>query len=445
METTTIDQALKFGVIRDGKVYRKAFRTYPELEIGFVRDSDEAALEYFAKRFDQIKAKVLQLLADMEEAENKGSYLNKIMHERESLSQATALGDFGPIIDLLSEKEAWLKETISQNRSRNLESKTAMLEEMEALKESVDYKARAERIRDIRANWIKTGPVSPEHSPEIEQRYSDVMNYFYEQRREYLEMRNAEIVERLARLDSIMERQKELLAPNTHPGHVIKTLQQLSNEWREAGNVPKEEYEPRKEAFKELKGKLIGNAKRALRNKDRVPGQPYVPRPLTPEEIEQNKNFVLKKALLDEAKAILEKADFRGAYQKVKEMQATWHNIGPISKTKIFINKDFTYVCDRISEFSYLNKMLYQSNPYYFRLSPKDLANSKLAILKDIIRKEENDVANFERELAIMVPPGTEPQSQEARALKGRVNSQVRRLGVKKEILNEIKTELTTF
>lgn len=438
-------KALQFGTIRDGKVYRKAFREYPELEIGFVRDSDEASLEYFTRRFDQIQAKVQQLLADMEQAENKGSYLNKIIHERESLRQATALGDFGPLIDLLSEKESWLKEAISQNRSRNFEAKSTMLEEMESLKESTDYKARAERIRDLRANWIKTGPVSPEHSPDIERRYSEVMNYFYEARREYLEQRNIEIAERLTRLDSILERQKELTAPDTHPGHIIKTLQQLSNEWREAGNVPKEEYEPRKEEFKNLKGELIRNAKRNLRNRGGKPGEGYKPRPLTPEEIEQIKHFKQKQVLLDEAKAILEKGDFRGAYQKVKEMQATWHNIGPIAKNKAYINKDFTYVCDRISEFSYLNKMLYQSNPYYYRLAPKDLANSKLAILKDIIRKEENDVATFERELNMMVPPGQEPQTQEARALKGRVNSQLRRLGVKKEILNEIKTELMQY
>ena len=141
-------------------------------------------------------------------------------------------------------------------------------------------------------------------------------------------------------------------------------------------------------------------------------------------------------------KGVLEKGDFRGAYPKVKEMQAAWHNVGPIPKTKVSINKDLLYICDRISEFSFLNKMLYQANPYYYRLAPRDLTNAKINIMRDIIRKEENDIEVFTLQIREKEKSGADMHSQDNKALVGRVNSQGRRLAVKKEILDELRTEL---
>ena len=240
-------------------------------------------------------------------------------------------------------------------------------------------------------------------------------------------------------VDNIIERQRELNAPDVHPGHIIKTLQQLALEWREVGQLPKEAYESRKAEFKDNKRELMRLIKRILKNKPA--GPKAAPRPLTPEEIEQLKNFDIKKDQLVAAKALLDSGDFRGAYPKVKEMQAAWHSIGPIPKSKTYINKDFIYICDRISEFSYLNKMLYQSNNYYFKLSSRDLIQAKINIMKDIIRKEDTDIEAFDKQLDEMITSSPDPESQEIRALRGRINSQFRRLTVKKEILNELKTE----
>jgi hypothetical protein len=254
-----------------------------------------------------------------------------------------------------------------------------------------------------------------------------------------------QIEERLALYNSIMNRLLELKAPGLHPGHIMKTLNNLTQEWKVVGNVPKEQYEELKAKFKDDKRDVIRIVKRNFKEKEKKAGGPGAnerPRQLTQEEIEQLKNFNLKKALLEEAKGVLEKGDFRGAYPKVKEMQAAWHNVGPIPKSKIFINKDFLYICDRISEFSFLNKMLYQANPYYFRLAPKELAQSKIGIMRDIIRKEENDIEMFTEQIRAKERSGADMTSQDNKALVGRVNSQGRRLLVKKEILEELKAEL---
>ncbi len=446
METPTlVAQARQFGEARNGKVYRKAFAQFPEREIGVVKDTDEAALSYFVRRFELLAQKVAELEADMGSAENKGSYLNKILHLRDTLPEANALGDFVPLLDKLQALEESLRSSITENRKRNLEHKLAMVEEMEGLVDETDFKSLSTRLREIRLNWIKTGPVPNEDAETLNERYDKINAHFYEQRRQYIEMRAVQIEERTAQYNAILAKQLELKTPEAqlHPGQIMKTLNVLSQEWKDVGNIPKEQYEELKAKFKADKKEVLRLVKRLAKNKRTgKPGDPLKPRQLTPEEIEQLKNFKIKQTLLEEAKGILEKGDFRGAYPKVKEMQAAWHNVGPTPKTKAFINKEFLYICDRISEFSFLNKMLYQANPYYFRLSPRDLVNAKINIMRDIIRKEENDIEVFTAQIKEKEASGADMYSQDNKALVGRVNSQTRRLAVKKEILNELRTEL---
>ena len=446
METSTLAaQARQYGEARNGKVYRKAFAQFPEREIGVVKDTDEAALAYFARRFELLAQKVAELEADMSSAENKGSYLNKILHLRDTLPEANALGDFLPLLDSLQAMEESLRSSITENRKRNLEHKLAMVEEMEGLVDETDFKSLSTRLREIRLNWIKTGPVPNEDADALNERYDKINAHFYEQRRQYIELRAVQIEERTAQYNAILAKQLELKSPEAqlHPGQIMKTLNVLSQEWKDVGNIPKEQYEELKAKFKADKKEVLRLVKRLAKNKRTgKPGDPLKPRQLTPEEIEQLKNFKIKQQLLEEAKGILEKGDFRGAYPKVKEMQSTWHNVGPTPKTKAFINKEFLYICDRISEFSFLNKMLYQANPYYFRLSPRDLVNAKINIMRDIIRKEENDIEVFTAQIKEKEASGADMYNPDNKALVGRVNSQTRRLAVKKEILNELRTEL---
>jgi len=449
METNLwLEIAHRYGTLRNGKVYRNNFSTHAELEIGVVKETEEAALLYFSKRFGMYVQKVQELETDMAAAENKGSYLNKILHLKELLPTANALGDFMPLLNNLDTLEASLRTSISDNRKRNLEHKIGMVDEMESMVDDTDFKALSERLRELRLNWIKTGPVPPDDTYELVARYEKINAHFYEQRRQYIETRAIQIEERTAVYNGIISRQAELKAPGIHPGHIMKTINTLTQDWKTVGNIPKEQYEELKALFKDEKRELIRQVKRVFRDKLKAAeklGENASPRQLSAEEIDQLKNYNLKKALLDEAKGVLDKADFRGAYPKVKEMQAAWHNIGPIPKTKIFINKDFLYICDRISEFSFLNKMLYQANPYYFRLVPKELAQAKINIMRDIIRKEENDIELFTEQIRDKERKGADMYALENKALVGRVNSQGRRLSVKKEILEELRAELTEF
>ena len=62
-ENQRLEEAKKFGFVRDQKVYLKPFRDYPERQLGEVKNKEDEALEYFSRRFESFGQKVDALLA----------------------------------------------------------------------------------------------------------------------------------------------------------------------------------------------------------------------------------------------------------------------------------------------------------------------------------------------------------------------------------------------
>ena len=163
--------ATPYGFIRDGKIYRIAFLNYPEREIGEVRESEESTIAYFTDRFAMAEKKVDALEKAIEESENKGSYLMKLIHLRESLSKFDALGNYEVLFERMDASEEVLQEIISHNRVKNLEIKRALIAEAEEFEHSSDWVGGTEALQEIKDKWIKTGSVAKEYQEEVEGRF----------------------------------------------------------------------------------------------------------------------------------------------------------------------------------------------------------------------------------------------------------------------------------
>src|SRR5690554_4625643 len=97
-----------YGYIKENKVYLKGFLNQEDRVIGEVKEDEESTLKYFEDRFQTVKEKVDKLKQDIEENQNKGSFLMKLIHLRDSLMQYDALGDFVPLIEELNNLESYL-------------------------------------------------------------------------------------------------------------------------------------------------------------------------------------------------------------------------------------------------------------------------------------------------------------------------------------------------
>jgi polyhydroxyalkanoate synthesis regulator phasin len=153
--------------------------------IGEVKGDEASTILYFETRFTQLEEKVAKLRAAIEENQNKGSFLMKLIHLKESLYTSDALGDFKVLIAQLEEQEAFLSEIIQGNRTKNLEIKQSLIQEALAMQASTDWKDTTEKFKELKLRWIKTGPVEKEVHEEMEAEFNQAVDFFFEQRQHF--------------------------------------------------------------------------------------------------------------------------------------------------------------------------------------------------------------------------------------------------------------------
>jgi hypothetical protein len=430
-----VAEALKYGFVKDDKVYIKPYLGFAERQIGEVKNSEQFSLQYFRKRFELISAKVSALVAAISEAQNKGSYLMKLIHLREQLGEYDALGDFAPLFDQLAEAENQIRGLIEVNRVKNLEIKTALLAEIEEVVATVtDWSAGSIKIKDLRDKWLKTGSVERELEEQIEGKFTDLLNLFYERRKLFFEERARLIALRVEHYGSLVTKAQAIFVEQKDDNGAawLKTFQALQTEWKTVGAVPKLQFDPLIQAFKEANKRVM------RRVKDERPK-----RPLTPEQIALINNMKAKEEMIREAFG-LAKIDLREAFGRAKELQAKWKDIGNVPENhKRRVNEQFTYSCDRIFEMSYLMRTVYVQYRFFNSKSPAEQYTIKINLMKEIIRKDELELADFEGQMAEVPEP--ERMQPENKQLYNKIKTQSRKLRVKKILMQEMQEQLTAL
>ena len=119
----------------------------------------------------------------------------------------------------------------------NLERKTALCEQAEALKDSTDWKATGDKLAELQKEWREIGPVQKKYTNSIWKRFIGACDYFYEQRDKNTSSKKREESANLAAKKEILAKLKSFDASNLSDDDV-QTIQQLVDEWNSIGFVP---------------------------------------------------------------------------------------------------------------------------------------------------------------------------------------------------------------
>jgi hypothetical protein len=184
----------EFGFCQDGKVFLNAYLDFPQREIGFVRDTEQEALDYFARRFELAKLKVNQLAKEVEEVQNKGSYLTKVVQMKAYLTTFDGLGDFIPLFEKLDSLEEFLRGLIQNNQIKNLEIKRALIEDAQVIANQEDVLAATDELMELKSKWVKTGPVDKQFQDSLADSFQEIMDQFFLRRRTYFEDKNMSLI-----------------------------------------------------------------------------------------------------------------------------------------------------------------------------------------------------------------------------------------------------------
>lgn len=421
----------EFGYISDGKVYLRGYFDHPDRQIGEVKLSPEASVKYFRDRFETASQKVEELFTLVETAQNKGSYLMKLIHLRQYLTEFDGLGDYVYLFGRLDTLEDDLRHNISHNRVKNLEIKQALLKEAEALQHSTEWKETAEVYKELKAKWIRTGAVDKDHQEELEVRFNSIVDGFFDRRKAFFEHKNKIIHQRVDQLKQLNERAQALKNSENFDGTAYE-MKKIQEEWKKIGKVPKRLSTEIRDEFKKAFDHFYARYRQAKNLPD-----PALSKRVDPKVLAQQK-------LCEEAENLLQSADIEKAAERGKELLMEWKNLklAPRQQDQQ-LNDRFRLSCDKIFEMNYLMRVVKRKNFFFDKKSREEQLSLKIRTMSDLIRKDKE---NFENQEATPYGMGSTDNSQTIdKAALFRLEVQKRKIGVKQQLLDQFKAELQSL
>lgn len=407
-------QNIEYGYIKDGKVYRSPFLDFPERELGEVKESDEKALQYYIDRFDLAVKQVTMVQEKIESNTNKGSYLMKVIHLEQTLHEFDAIGDFESLYEALKKLHQELNAYIEANRHKNLQIKTALLEELRVLAASHEWKSATVAVKELQTKWIKTGAVSDELKESVEGEYKELTGGFYERRAAFYADLEKMMVEKEADFEAFLEKAQQLKTI-ADQNELKKAIRSYREEWKSLGKIKPSRHSAYWERFQEVIKLALDAAKVVEREKRKSGGK---------------ENKLAKEELLsrlEEANKELVPA------LDIKTINNEWKAIGPIDKKfSKTLSERYLYLTGMISEKQFLDALLKKKSKK--GSSEEELAKLRTRLLRDLLTRDVNELKIFEENMG---------KFNMAKGLDGlldrKLEQQKRKVAVKKAILDELK------
>ena len=428
MESTDhlLAEAQRFGYVEAGGVWLRPVFAQPARQIGLVKESDEASLCYFAQRFALLHTKVDTLLAKMAASENKGSFLMKALHLREQLLSYDGLGDFVELHRRLTEVDETIAVTVAHNREKNLATKLGFIKEAETLSESVEWISAGEKVKDLRQGWLKTGPVDKAQADELEARFQNAIQVFFDRRKAFQS-------DKKAMSSRVQTRYRDLIlqAENLKNSDQFETtsrqLKLLQQAWREVnGTLPKKLASELWTRFRAANNHFFERLKGHIATQQ-VVGSPGAP--ASAEEL-----LARKRALAERAEALMNVPPQEAIHQ-AKALQAEWKQVGTVRGDESDrIWQRFMVACDKIFELSaleyHLRKRAGGEPP---ASAPSERARFRATTLRELLKDDHQELETLRDNLDKLSPSAANDAFREM--LQTKIRSFERKIRTKNDLI----------
>ncbi len=228
------------------------------------------------------------------------------------------------------------KELRDLDWKRNLEAKTALCEQAEALTEATSVVDAFHKLQKLHEEWREVGPVSIEHKESLWARFKAASTIINRRHQEHFESIKSEQLHNFERKSALCDEVEKMVseAPTTHKGwnKASERLQAIQAEWRTIGFAPKKDNNKVYDRFRAACDKFF-EAKHAFYSEAKE---------------DMSNNLEIKTALCERAEAIAERTDWAKATEELLTLQAEWKASGAVSrKYADAIWKRFRAACDK--------------------------------------------------------------------------------------------------
>ncbi|MEP3387428.1 MAG: DUF349 domain-containing protein [Reichenbachiella sp.] len=237
---------------------------------------------------------------------------------------------FEAYFKILREKKSKNAKEQEKQKERNLELKNALLERLRAFVDDDENTSSINALKKMQEEWKAIGPVHHQHNRTLWANYNALMDRYYDHRSIYFELKE---LDRKKNLEAKLElcKQAESLDALENLNEAIKRLNELHEEYKHIGPIPKEVQEETWQRFKAASDLVYAKRKDYVSHLKEELGENYEKKVKIAEKIAAYSNFT---------------SDSIGEWNsKTKELlaiQKEWEAVGAMPKDQAkSVNKKF--------------------------------------------------------------------------------------------------------
>jgi hypothetical protein len=284
----------------------------------------EEGLAHFARRFADLVTEVDLIEARLGSgAADAGQSLSTIRRLRSGLDEAHVVGDIDglaarldKLTSIAEEKAGAARAARDAARAEALTRKTTLVEEAEGIAaEATGWKTAGDRLKEILDEWKSIHGVEKKAEGELWKRYAAARDAFTRRRGAHFATLDASRKQAQGRKEELVT-EAETLAESTEWNATAARLKDLMTEWKSAPRAAKDTEQKLWERFRAAQDAFFKRRSETFSARD----------------AEFKGNLERKQELLAQAEALDVEGDPKGAQNRLREIQGTWHEVGRVPR-----------------------------------------------------------------------------------------------------------------
>ncbi len=241
-----------------------------------------------------------------------------------------AVVKFEEYAKIIRERKSKFFHELEKQKDHNLHRKNEILEKLREIVDGEESTTSINALKEIQNEWKSIGPVPGQHNRTLWANYNALIDRFYDQRSIYFELKELDRKKNLDAKLALCEKAEEL-AKLTDISEATKQLNELHEEFKHIGPIPKEDQEPVWQRFKAASDSIYAKRREFVES---LKGQ-------------LKENLEKKQALVEEVKQFEafnsdRINDWNAKTKEILEIQKRWEAIGGIPRDKAkAVNKSF--------------------------------------------------------------------------------------------------------
>ncbi|WKV11524.1 DUF349 domain-containing protein [Marivirga harenae] len=219
---------------------------------------------------------------------------------------------------------------LENQKDENLKTKQEILDRLRELVDGEETITSLNVIKDLQKEWKSVGPVPGNQSKTLWANYNALLDRYYDQRSILFELKELDRKKNLQAKVELCVKAEELAQSEDVP-YAIKHLNDLHEEYKHIGPVPKEEQEPLWQRFKAASDAIYEKRKEFVKNLKEI----------------QTENLEKKEVIIEKLKPYLDFnsdriKEWNAKTKEILAIQKEWEATGQVPKENAKeINKSF--------------------------------------------------------------------------------------------------------